>query len=128
MNVLYVRDLARSIEFYRALGIPVSEPNPERPFASYSDDHYTLLLTIEPAALRIDAAWSRPDHGYQQMMEFFVDDDAAVDELWAKLTAAGYVGTTAPAHLVGPYSAVIADPDGNPVMITNEPVQSDATV
>jgi hypothetical protein len=55
-------------------------------------------------------------------MEFFVDDDAQVDEVWNRLTSAGYHGRTAPGHLIGPYATLVEDPDGNVVMITSEPV------
>jgi predicted lactoylglutathione lyase len=73
MIALEVRDLQRSIEFYRLL-----------------------------------------------FLEFFVGDDAAVDAEWEKLTSAGYSGRRAPAKTVGPYAAMVDDPDGNVVLISSD--------
>jgi hypothetical protein len=53
-------------------------------------------------------------------MEFFVGDDAAVDAEWEKLTSAGYHGRRAPAKTVGPYAAMVDDPDGNVVLISSD--------
>ncbi|SNT40485.1 VOC family protein [Rhodococcoides kyotonense] len=125
MVVLYVGDLQRSIEFYRLLGIDVSDAHPERPVAFYKEgDETRLILTTAPIAQRFDPEWVRPaPSGYQQVVEFFVDTDAAVDATWERLTAAGHTGITAPANLLGPYATVVKDPDGNAVLITNEPQQ-----
>jgi catechol 2,3-dioxygenase-like lactoylglutathione lyase family enzyme len=123
MVVLYVRDLQRSIEFYRLLGLDVSDPHPEHPVSVYEmANGVTLIITTDALAVRLDPAWARPDLGYQQVMEFFVDDDARVDAVWNKLTSAGYNGRTAPGHLIGPHAMMVEDPDGNVVLITSEPV------
>jgi hypothetical protein len=37
-----------------------------------------------------DPAWSRPTGGYQQLLEFFVGENHAVEERWADLVEAGY--------------------------------------
>jgi predicted lactoylglutathione lyase len=122
MIVLYARDLSKSIEFYRLLGLDVPDPLPDRPVSIYRmDNGVTMILTVDDLALRFDAAWTRPEGGYQQVMEFFVDSDADVDAVWAKLNAAGYPGRTAPGRLIGPYATMVEDPDGNVVLITHEP-------
>lgn len=123
MVVIYARDLLHSIEFYRLVGIDVSDPHPERPVAAYVEDGFTRLIIItDSVAQRFDSGWTRPGRGgYQQVVEFFVDDDAAVDAAWERLTAASYTGTTAPGHLLGPYATMVEDPDGNVILITHEP-------
>jgi predicted lactoylglutathione lyase len=98
---LDVRDIRRSIEFYRLLGLAVPEPFPDRPVS----------------LLRMDSG----EHGYQQFLEFFVGDDAAVDDQWNRLTAAGYHGRMAPRRTTGPYAAMVDDPDGNVVLISSDP-------
>ncbi|MBM9503072.1 VOC family protein [Actinacidiphila acididurans] len=131
MVVLYVRDLQRSIEFYRLLGLDVSDPDSERPVAAYKEGDATrMIITTDPIAQRFDSGWARPGRGgYQQVVEFFVDDDAAVDAAWERLTSAGHKGTTAPGHPIGPYATMVEDPDGNVVLITNEPTaDADTTV
>ncbi|MGC4940653.1 VOC family protein [Kribbella sp. DT2] len=122
MIVLYARDLQKSIEFYRLLGLDVPDPHPQRPVSiNKLDNGVTMIITVDEVALRFDSQWTRPEGGYQQVVEFFVDDDAAVDAVWNTLTSAGYSGRTAPGRLLGPYATMIEDPDGNVVLITNEP-------
>jgi predicted lactoylglutathione lyase len=122
MMVLYVRDLQRSIEFYRLLGLDVPNPHPEHPVAAYEmANGITLIIATDAIARRFDPGFVRPDSGYQQVMEFFVDDDAHVDAVWNRLTSAGYNGRTAPGNLIGPYATMVEDPDRNVVLITSEP-------
>lgn len=120
MMVLYTRDLDKSLEFYRQLGLDIPDPQPGRPVATYRmPSGVTLIFTTEELARRFDSGWTRPDsRGYQQVMEFVVDEDDNVDTLWNRLITAGYHGRTAPAHINGPYAAMIDDPDGNAVLIT----------
>ncbi|HOV99860.1 MAG TPA: VOC family protein [Rhodoglobus sp.] len=123
MVVVYARDLQASIDFYRLVGLDVSDPHPDRPVAAWNEGADTrLIITTDPVATRFDQNWARPQRGgYQQVVEFFVDDDAAVDAAWERLTAAGYNGTSAPGHLLKPYATMVEDPDGNVVLITHEP-------
>jgi predicted lactoylglutathione lyase len=123
MMVIYARDLQRSIEFYRLLGLDVPDPVPDRPVSIHRmDNGVTMIFTTDVLAQRFDPDWLRPDRGYQQVMEFLVDDDAAVDAVWTRLTSAGYHGRTAPGPIVGPYATMVDDPDGNVVLISNDQV------
>jgi predicted lactoylglutathione lyase len=119
---LEVRDLQRSIEFYRLLGLAVPDPFPDRPVSVYRMDSGVSLVLAEGFAAAADPGWARPEgDGYQIFMEFFVGDDAAVDAEWEKLTSAGHHGRRAPSKTVGPYAAMIDDPDGNVVLISSDP-------
>ncbi len=124
MIVLIVRDLARSIRFYRLIGLEIADPLDDRPVSlSKLTDDVSLVLITESFA-RHDPSWGRPEHGYQQLLEFLVDDDAAVDAQWQQLTAAGYHGRQAPAKTFGPYAAMVDDPDGNVTLISSDPATS----
>jgi predicted lactoylglutathione lyase len=121
MIVLVVRDLQRSIDFYRLLGVDVAEPFGDRPVSlSALTDDVNLVLVTEDFA-RQDPHWVRPRSGYQQMLEFLVDDDGAVDAVWERLTTAGHHGRQAPARTFGPYAAIVDDPDQNVTLITSDP-------
>jgi predicted lactoylglutathione lyase len=121
MVVLIARDLQRSIDFYRLLGIDIADPLADRPVTlSALTDDVTLVITTEAFA-RFESSWQRPERGYQQLLEFLVDDDDAVDAQWRRLTSAGYHGRQAPAHTFGPYAAMVDDPDGNVTLITSAP-------
>ena len=117
---LDVRDIGRSIEFYRLLGVPMPDPSPDRPVSIHRMDSGVSLVLAEGFAAAVDPGWVRPEPGYQAVLEFFVGDDAAVDAEWDKLTSAGYHGRTAPAKTVGPYAAMVDDPDGNVVLISSD--------
>ncbi|MFJ9351194.1 VOC family protein [Streptomyces sp. NPDC101237] len=125
MVVLYVRDLQRSIDFYRLLGLDITDPHPERPVAAWKENGaLRMIITTAPVAQRFDPNWIRPAAGgYQQVVEFFVDSDEAVDAAWKRLTSAGHKGISAPEHLLEPYATMIEDPDGNVVLITSEPAE-----
>jgi predicted lactoylglutathione lyase len=119
---LEVRDLQRSIEFYRLLGLEVPDPFPDRPVSVFRMDSGVSLVLAEGFAPAADPGWVRPEGGgYQIFLEFFVGDDAAVDAEWEKLTSAGYHGRRAPSKTVGPYAAMIDDPDGNVMLISSDP-------
>lgn len=120
MVVLEVQDLAESIMFYRRLGLDLPEPRSDRPVSIHRMSSGVSLVLTESFAANNDPTWTRPTGGYQQMMEFYVGNDAAVDECWRKLTAAGYHGRLAPLKTAGPYAAMVDDPDGNVMLLTSD--------
>lgn len=121
MIVLYARELAKSIEFYRTLGLEIPDPHPDRPVSIYRmPSGLSIIFTTDQVAALYDSHWTRPEQGYRQLMEFVVADDKSVDIVWDKLTSAGYRGLTAPAHITGPYAAMVEDPDGNGVLISSD--------
>ncbi|WP_195909210.1 VOC family protein [Microlunatus sp. Gsoil 973] len=124
MVVLEVCDLEASIRFYRALGLDIPEAPPERPVVVHRmPSGVSLLLTTSFASV-YDPNFSRPSGGYQQLLEFYVGEDSAVDSKWADLTGSGYHGRMAPTKTVGPYAAMVDDPDGNVVLLTSDAAAS----
>ncbi|GAB2912062.1 VOC family protein [Streptomyces mayteni] len=110
-------DLAASLAFYRRLGLDVPEGAENQP-------HVEATL---PGGLRF--AWDtvetirsflpdwKPVPGAQRIgIAFRCADAAAVDALYAELTAAGHLGEKAPWDAFwGQRYAVVQDPDGNGV-------------
>lgn len=124
MVVLEVRDLGASVRFYRMLGLDLADPSTGRPVVVHRmPSGVSLLLTTRFASL-YDPTWSRPGAGYQQMLEFYVGDDPAVQAKWAELTAAGYPGRLPPTRTAGPFAAMVDDPDGNVVLLTSDTAAS----
>jgi catechol 2,3-dioxygenase-like lactoylglutathione lyase family enzyme len=127
MTVLYARDLQRTVDFYRLLGLDIPDPVEGLPVAIHrTPSGLSIIFTTGPVATIYDPDWVRPERGYQQMMEFVVDDDTAVDEVWSRLTSAGFHGRREPAHINGPRAAIVDDPDGNAVLITSDRATLDA--
>jgi len=120
MLVLEVRDLEASVAFYRALGLDVPDPQPGRPLVIHRMGSGVSLLLTTSFAATYDPAWTRPAGGYQQLLEFYVGDDASVDRRWADLVAAGHPGRMPPTQTAGPYAAMVDDPDGNVVLLTSD--------
>lgn len=120
MVVLEVRDLAASVAFYRALGLDIPDPSGGRPIVIHRmPSGVSLLLTTSFASV-YDPGFERPAGGYQQLLEFYVGEDAAADAKYAELVAAGYRGRLAPTQTAGPYAAMVDDPDGNVILLTSD--------
>jgi predicted lactoylglutathione lyase len=124
---LDVRDIGRSIEFYRLLGLALPDPSPDRPVSILRMESGVSLVLAEGFAAGSDPTWVRPAEGYQSVLEFFVGDDAAVDAEWEKLTAAGHHGRMSPRKTSGPYAAMVDDPDGNVILISSDAAADPAT-
>jgi predicted lactoylglutathione lyase len=120
MMILEVRDLPASIAFYRCLGLDLPDPLADRPVVIHRMGSGVSLLLTTSFASRYDPAWKRPTGGYQQLLEFYVGDDAAVDQRWTHLVDAGYHSRMPPTKTIGPYAAMIDDPDGNVVLLTSD--------
>jgi predicted lactoylglutathione lyase len=120
MVVLEVSDLEASIRFYRRLGLDIPDPDAERPMVIHRMGSGVSLLLMKGFASAYDPEWSPPAGGYAQMLEFYVGEDAAVDSTFDDLVSAGYHGRMGPTQTVGPYAAMVDDPDGNVILLTSD--------
>jgi len=115
---LVVEDMARSLAFYRRLGMPIPAEADEQP-------HVEVTL---PGGLRVawdtaetvasfDEGWTLPPAGGGRIgLAFLVADPAAVDAAHEELVAAGHESHLAPFDAAwGQRYASVADPDGNGV-------------
>lgn len=114
---LVVADMARSLAFYRRLGLPI-------PPGAEAEPHVEVTL---PGGLRLawdtvetirsfDPGWTPPGGGARMSIAFRCDSPAEVDACYAELTTAGYVGHLPPWDAFwGQRYAVLLDPDGNAV-------------
>lgn len=114
---LVVRDMARSLAFYRHLGLDL-------PAEADGQPHVEALLpggvrlawdTVE-VVLSFDPGWQPPSGGHRVALAFEFDATAEVDAMYDKLLALGYRGHVKPFDAVwGQRYATVDDPDGNAV-------------
>ena len=111
---VFARDLQRSIEFYRLLGLPV--PDPEVPHVAVElPGGNSLSLDTDETIARMHPGWAPPSSSDSRLaVALGVGSPAQVDALFEKVTAAGNAGPLAPYDAPwGMRYATVADPDGN---------------
>ena len=118
MVVLLVEEVARSLAFYRRLGIEFPEGADERPDVGVDiGDGRTIIWTTTFGAN--DPNRTPPSGGSRIMLEFFVDGNDDVDSTFAELAGAGYHVVREPfVTSFGAYMCLVDDPDGNTVLVT----------
>jgi catechol 2,3-dioxygenase-like lactoylglutathione lyase family enzyme len=118
---LVVSDMAATLEFYRRLGLEIPA----------EEDGKSFVMHRMPSGVTLffDAVFfpgSDPDRtpsprgSYNVSLEFYLRTRETVDAKHAELVDLGYVSRRAPWKSVGPYAAIIEDPDGNAILLTAE--------
>ncbi len=123
---LVVADMRRSLEFYRRLGLPIPPEEDGKRFVMHRMPSGVTLFFDTVFFPGSDPERRPAARGaYNVALEFYAGTREAVDELYGRLTDLGYVGRRAPWKSVGPYAAIVEDPDGNPILITAEDPNAD---
>lgn len=111
---LITSDMQRSLEFYERLGMPMPG-DPARTHVEYEPAEVTFFLDSRPGL------WD-PEHEakpYGMLLEFYLETADAVTEKHAEMVAHGYQDVRAPYDTAfGMCFAMIADPDGNTVLLS----------
>lgn len=118
MVVLLVEDLARSVDFYRRLGVVFPDDvESRRDVAVDLGGGHQLVPTTTFVRNIHDLV--PPTGDGRVMLEFFVDGEGAVDALHTELVEAGHRRRREPFRTdFGAYMGLVDDPDGNTVLIT----------
>jgi catechol 2,3-dioxygenase-like lactoylglutathione lyase family enzyme len=108
-------DMARSIAFYRLLGLDVPETPGEGHVDAVLPNGVRLMLDSEDEIRKFRADWKR-ETGNQLALAFECTSPAEVDEFYARATDAGFDGEKEPWDAFwGQRYAQLRDPDGVPV-------------
>ena len=108
-------DMAASIRFYRLLGLDVPETPDEGHVDTFLPNGVRLMLDSEEVVRSFRPDWKR-ETGNQVSLAFECEGPAEVDELYARIVAAGFDGDKAPWDAFwGQRYAQLRDPDGVPV-------------
>ena len=125
---LVVRDMDKTVAFYRALGVDIPESALWRtPTGVHHVDIRMpsgMIVHFDSAALAktYNKGWCEPGNvGARTVIGFRVGARDAVDRIHDKLTKLGYRATQAPYDAFwGARYAIIEDPDGNHVGVMSD--------
>jgi uncharacterized glyoxalase superfamily protein PhnB len=111
---LTVKDMAKSVEFYRLLGVEFAGDASGEHVEGKSGGMRIGFDTVEMMQ-NMYADWVEPV-GQRMSLAFLLGSAAEVDELYQKILDTGYVGAKEPWDAFwGQRYAVVVDPDGNKV-------------
>ena len=112
-----VADMARSLAFYRRLGLDIPPDADDQPHVDILlADGVRLAFDTIDTIRSFDTTWTPPTGGHRMAMAFGRSSPAEVDATYEALTAAGYEGHLAPWDAPwGMRYAVVHDPDGSAV-------------
>jgi catechol 2,3-dioxygenase-like lactoylglutathione lyase family enzyme len=112
---IVVSDTARSIHFYRLLGLDVPETPDEDHIDTFLPNGVRFMLDTEETVRSFRPEWKR-ETGNQLGLAFECESPAEVDEVYARVTAAGFHREKEPWDAFwGQRYAQLQDPDGVPV-------------
>jgi catechol 2,3-dioxygenase-like lactoylglutathione lyase family enzyme len=114
---LVVRDMARSLAFYRQLGLELPSEADQQPHVETTLPGGLRLAWDTVATIRsFDPDWTAPVGGHRISLAFRLDRPADVDRAYEQLVTLGYEGHKEPWDAFwGQRYAIVKDPDGNPV-------------
>jgi uncharacterized glyoxalase superfamily protein PhnB len=109
--------MARSLAFYRSLGVAVPPDADGQPHAEVTLPGGLRLAWDTVETIRsFDAGWAPGSGGHRVSLAFACATPGEVDASYARLTAAGAEGHVAPFDAFwGQRYATVHDPDGNAV-------------
>ena len=108
-------DMARSLEFYRQLGLEVPDTPDEGHVNIDIADGMRLMIDSEAELRKFRPDWDRTT-GNQASLAFECESPSQVDEVYARMSAAGFQGDKEPWDAFwGQRYAQLRDPDGVPV-------------
>ena len=108
-------DMARSIRFYQVVGFDVPDTPDEGHVDTSLPNGMRLMLDTEDVVRSFRPEWTR-ETGNQVGLALECESPAEVDEIYARVTAAGFHGEKEPWDAFwGQRYAQLQDPDGVPV-------------
>jgi catechol 2,3-dioxygenase-like lactoylglutathione lyase family enzyme len=111
---LVVEDMARSLAFYRRLGLEAPAGAEREPHVEVSlPGGLRLAFDTEETIRSFDPDWTPPSGGDRMGLAFLLETPAEVDRVYDELTSLGYEGYKKPWDAFwGQRYAIILDPDG----------------
>ena len=115
---LIVTDMGRTLDFYRALGVPVPDGADGEPHVEAVLPGFKLAWDTEETIASFNPDWKAVEGAGRVGLAFECDSPAEVDRVYAELVAAGHHGAKEPWDAFwGQRYALVSDPDGNEVSL-----------
>jgi catechol 2,3-dioxygenase-like lactoylglutathione lyase family enzyme len=114
---IVVTDMARTLDFYRALGLDIPEGAEKEPHVGVDvTEGFSLMFDPVTTIHAFDEGWQPASGGPNISLAFGFDTPAEVDEAYATLTGLGHDGHKEPWDAFwGQRYAMLRDPEGNGV-------------
>lgn len=114
---LVASDLARTLSFYRALGLDIPIDADNEPHVEVTlPGGFRIMFDLESTIASFDHEWTPPSGSPRTALAFECAAPAEVDVTYRAMTAAGFDGHLEPWDAVwGQRYATLRDPDGNGV-------------
>lgn len=112
-----VKDLGKSLSFYRTLGLAISEGQDNEQHVEYtSENDYSIGFIPETTMLRTDPTWTALRGNNRIGLQFACSSAAEVEETYNNLTASGNTSVKKPWDAFwGQRFAQVTDRDRNKV-------------
>lgn len=121
---IIVKDMKKSVEFYRRLGVSIPEGSENNIFIGIKMGDLTFFLSTRDQNNSWDPN-NKPvvdENGYNIILEFYLKTRDAVDKKYNELIKFGYKSHMKPyVTNFNMYFAIIKDPDGNQILISGDP-------
>jgi uncharacterized glyoxalase superfamily protein PhnB len=113
---LVADNLPRTLSFYRALGVDIPAEADAAPHVEITlDGGFRVMFDPIETVRSFDAEWA-PPVGSRTALAFECDSPSEVDEVYARMTGAGFEGHLEPFDAPwGQRYATLRDPDGTGV-------------
>jgi catechol 2,3-dioxygenase-like lactoylglutathione lyase family enzyme len=110
-----VKDLGKSLSFYRALGLDIPDGLDNEHHVEYtSAEGYSIGFIPESTMLQTNPNWQAPTGDNRISLQFACKTPEQVNETYDKLVSLGYTSFRAPWDAFwGQRFAQVIDPDGN---------------
>ena len=113
---IVVADMARALTFYGLLGLDVPDDAVDQPHVDVAFGGLRLAFDTVATVRSFSPDWTAPTGGPRVALAFEAGSPQEVDEAYAAITAAGYVGHLEPWDAFwGMRYAVVHDPDGTSI-------------
>ncbi len=123
---LITKDMAKSLEFYRRLGLAIPEGSEGKTHVQVKmDGGLTFFIDSNPSrfdpgfATNPDPTPKETSGSYPFLLEFYLKERAVLEARYNELTGLGYQSHHAPyVTAFGMYFAWVYDPDGNAILLS----------